>query len=89
MQMKCCFLQFVCCCDLCFTRGEPNEKKEELGLIELIRSFRVGRQANSLAVIAESILINLLLAISISCTMIFSKRIRSLQKVLGFWAICR
>ncbi|MBT1022735.1 tetronasin resistance protein, partial [Enterococcus faecium] len=34
-------------------------------------SFRVGRQANSLAVIAESILINLLLAISISCTMIF------------------
>ena len=88
MQMKCCFLQFVCCCDLCFTRGEPNEKKEELGLIELIRSFRVGRQANSLAVIAESILINLLLAISISCTMIFSKQIRSLQKVLGF-SICR
>ncbi|MBE9890125.1 tetronasin resistance protein [Enterococcus faecium] len=48
-----------------------TRKKEELGLIELIRSFRVGRQANSLAVIAESILINLLLAISISCTMIF------------------
>ena len=89
MQMKCCFLQFVCCCDLCFACGEPNEKKEELGLIELIRSFRVGRQANSLAVIAESILINLLLAVSISCTMIFFKQIRSLQKVLGFWAICR
>lgn len=84
MQMKCCFLQFVCCCDLCFACGEPNEKKEELGLIELIRSFRVGRQANSLAVIAESILINLLLAVSISCTMIFFKQIRSLQKVLGF-----
>lgn len=30
MQMKCCFLQFVCCCDLCFTRGEPNEKKKNL-----------------------------------------------------------
>ncbi len=84
MQMKCCFLQFVCCCDLGFACSEPNEKKEELGLIELIRSFRVGRQANSLAVIAESILINLLLAISISCTMIFFKQIRSLQKVLGF-----
>lgn len=24
------FLQFVCCCDLCFTRGEPNEKKKNL-----------------------------------------------------------
>ena len=83
MQMKCCFCSLFAAV-ISVLRGEPNEKKEELGLIELIRSFRVGRQANSLAVIAESILINLLLAISISCTMIFSKRIRSLQKVLGF-----
>ena len=84
MQMKCCFLQFVCCCDLCFACGEPNEKKEELGLIELIRSFRVGRQANSLAVIAESILINLLLAVSISCTMIFSSRFDHCRRCLAF-----
>ncbi|MBO0452869.1 ABC transporter permease [Candidatus Enterococcus murrayae] len=38
-----------------------TRKEEELGLTELVRSFRVGRQANSLAVITEMVLINLLL----------------------------
>ena len=37
-----------------------TRKEEDLGLQELIRSFRVGRQANSLAVMVEMILINLL-----------------------------
>lgn len=40
-----------------------TRKEEEQGLTELVRSFRVGRQANSLAVITEIILINLLLAV--------------------------
>lgn len=39
-----------------------TRKEEDLGLAELIRSFRVGRQANSFAVLAETLLINLLLA---------------------------
>jgi ABC-2 type transport system permease protein len=38
-----------------------TRKEEEQGLSELVRSFQVGRQANSLAVIIESGLINLLL----------------------------
>ena len=38
-----------------------TRKEEDLGLQELIRSFRVGRQANSLAVIVEMTLINLLM----------------------------
>lgn len=42
-----------------------TRKEEDLGLTELIRSFRVGRQANSLAVIVETIVINLLLALVI------------------------
>ncbi|MFV0342973.1 MAG: ABC transporter permease [Anaerocolumna sp.] len=47
-----------------------TRKEEELGLTELVRSFRVGRQANSLGVMVESILINLLLAIFIAAIMI-------------------
>ncbi|MBO0482656.1 ABC transporter permease [Candidatus Enterococcus courvalinii] len=39
-----------------------TRKEEDLGLAELIRSFRVGRQANSFAVLTETLLINLLLA---------------------------
>lgn len=46
-----------------------TRKEEELGLTELVRSFRVGRQANSLAVITETILINLLLGAFISGVM--------------------
>ncbi|KAF1298159.1 tetronasin resistance protein [Enterococcus sp. JM4C] len=42
-----------------------TRKEEELGLTELVRSFRVGRQANSLAVITEVVLINLLLGLFI------------------------
>jgi ABC-2 type transport system permease protein len=40
-----------------------TRKEEELGLTELVRSFQVGRQANSLAVIIEIVLINALLAL--------------------------
>ncbi len=40
-----------------------TRKEEDHGLTELVRSFRVGRQANSLAVLAETVLINILLAL--------------------------
>lgn len=40
-----------------------TRKEEDLGLQELIRSFRVGRQANSLAVLMETTLINLLIGV--------------------------
>lgn len=43
-----------------------TRKEEDLGLTELVRSFRVGRQANSLAVLVETILINLILALMIA-----------------------
>ncbi|MBC6296327.1 tetronasin resistance protein [Listeria sp. FSL L7-1517] len=41
-----------------------TRKEEDLGLTELVRSFSVGRQANSFAVIKETFLINLLLGIA-------------------------
>ncbi len=47
-----------------------TRKEEDLGLTELVRSFQVGRQANSLAVIIQTILINIFLAIVIAITMI-------------------
>src|SRR5699024_5233950 len=40
------------------------------GLAELVRSFQVGRQANSLATIIESIFINVMLALFISGVML-------------------
>jgi len=40
-----------------------TRREEDLGLMELVRSFQVGRQANSLAVMAETVLINVLLAL--------------------------
>lgn len=43
-----------------------TRKEEDLGLQELIRSFRVGRQANSLAVMVEITLINLLIGLATS-----------------------
>lgn len=43
-----------------------TRKEEDLGLTELVRSFQIGRQANSLAVIAETVLINVVLALFIS-----------------------
>lgn len=42
-----------------------TRKEEDLGLTELVRSFQVGRQANSLAVIAEVVMINIVLALVI------------------------
>ena len=42
-----------------------TRKEEDHGLTELVRSFQVGRQANSLAVIAEVVFINFILAIFI------------------------
>src|SRR5699024_4970839 len=47
-----------------------TRKEEDLGLAELDRSFQVGRQANSLAPIIESIFINVMLALFISGVML-------------------
>ncbi|KWX73520.1 ABC transporter permease [Paenibacillus jilunlii] len=46
-----------------------TRKEEEHGLTELVRSFQVGRQANSFAVIAEVVLINILMALFIGGVM--------------------
>lgn len=43
-----------------------TRREEDLGLVELLRSFRIGRQANSFAVIVEVMLINLALALIIA-----------------------
>ncbi|QTM97939.1 tetronasin resistance protein [Sediminibacillus dalangtanensis] len=42
-----------------------TRKEEDLGLTELVRSFQIGRQANSLAVISETVIINVLLTLFI------------------------
>src|SRR5690625_646444 len=47
-----------------------TRKEEDLGLTELVRSFQVGRQANSLATIIETIFINILLTLFIAVVMI-------------------
>src|SRR5690625_75190 len=47
-----------------------TRKEEDLGLLELVRSFQVGRQANSLATMIETVFINVLLALFIAITMI-------------------
>src|SRR5690625_689838 len=47
-----------------------TRKEEDLGLTELVRSFQVGRQANSLATIIETVFINVLLALFIIVVMI-------------------
>lgn len=47
-----------------------TRKEEEQGLTELVRSFSVGRQANSLAIIVEAMLIHLLLALLTAGVMI-------------------
>lgn len=46
-----------------------TRKEEDQGLTELVRSFQVGRQANSLAVMTEIVLINVLLALFIGGVM--------------------
>src|SRR5699024_1801971 len=43
-----------------------TRKEEDLGLTELVRSFQIGRQVNSLAMIIESIFIDVILALFIS-----------------------
>lgn len=43
-----------------------TRKEEDYGLTELVRSFQIGRQANSFAVIAETLIINMLLALFIA-----------------------
>lgn len=48
-----------------------TRKEEDLGLQELIRSFRVGRQANSLAVLLETTLINIVAGL-VTCGIILS-----------------
>jgi ABC-2 type transport system permease protein len=47
-----------------------TRKEEDHGLTELVRSFQVGRQANSLAVMIEVVLINILLALVICGVMV-------------------
>ncbi|GIO24078.1 ABC transporter permease [Oceanobacillus sp. J11TS1] len=46
-----------------------TRKEEDLGLTELVRSFQIGRQANSLAAMAETVFINILLALFIGGVM--------------------
>ncbi len=46
-----------------------TRKEEDLGLTELVRSFQIGRQANSMAVIVETVFINVLLALLIGGVM--------------------
>ena len=43
-----------------------TRKEEDLGLTELVRSFQIGRQANSLAAFVEVTFINTVLALFIS-----------------------
>jgi ABC-2 type transport system permease protein len=47
-----------------------TRKAEDRGLTELVRSFQIGRQANSLAVIVETLFINVLLALFIGVIMV-------------------
>ena len=46
-----------------------TRKEEDLGLTELVRSFHIGRQANSLSVIIQTIFINLLLGLFVAGVM--------------------
>ncbi|MCG3418193.1 ABC transporter permease [Oceanobacillus jordanicus] len=47
-----------------------TRKEEDLGLTELVRSFQIGRQANSLAAMVEIAFINLILALIIGGVMV-------------------
>ncbi|NCC78120.1 MAG: tetronasin resistance protein [Clostridia bacterium] len=49
---------------------DHTREEEEAGLTELVRSFQIGRQANSLAVTVQTLLINILLAVFIGVVMI-------------------
>ncbi|MES3650128.1 hypothetical protein ABFE51_00065 [Staphylococcus saprophyticus] len=62
-----------------------TRKEEELGLTELVRSFQIGRQANSLAAIMEIVLVNVVIAVLIFVMMIsFSVETISIQGALLF-----
>lgn len=50
-----------------------SRREEDLGLTELVRSFQVGRQANSLAIMFEVFIVNVLLALFISGVMLSFK----------------
>src|SRR5690625_2951610 len=64
-----------------------TRREEDLGLTELVRSFQIGRQANSLAAIAEVVFINVILALFIAGVMIsFNADTISLQGSLLFGA---
>ncbi|GAB2572993.1 ABC transporter permease [Gracilibacillus alcaliphilus] len=64
-----------------------TRKEEDLGLTELVRSFQIGRQANSLAAMAEVVVINVLLALFISGLLIvFNVDTFSVQGSLLFGA---
>lgn len=47
-----------------------TRKEEDLGLTELVRSFQIGRQANSFATMMETVLINVVLAAFIGGVMV-------------------
>lgn len=47
-----------------------TRKEEDLGLTELVRSFQIGRQANSLAAVAQVIVVNTVLAFFIAGTLL-------------------
>src|SRR5699024_10812196 len=62
-----------------------TRKEEELGLTELVRSFQIGRQANSLAAIMEIVLVNVVIAVLIFVVMfIFSVETICIQGPLLF-----
>src|SRR5699024_3611561 len=62
-----------------------TRKEEDLGLLELVRSFQIGRQANSLAAFIEVTFINVILALFISGVMIsFGAETISVQGSLLF-----
>lgn len=62
-----------------------TRKEEDLGLTELMRSFQIGRQANSLAILSEVFLINLGISILIgSALMAFRVEIFSIAGAVIF-----
>lgn len=64
-----------------------TRKEEDLGLMELVRSFQIGRQANSLAAMMEIVFINVLLALFISGMMMsFGANTISVEGSLSFGA---
>lgn len=50
-----------------------TRKEEDSGLAEMVRSFKIGRKANSLAMLVETIFVNFLLTVLISLVLIGSR----------------